>query len=136
MNKSTPPNPVQVFEALGNSTRLQMLEIMASHKEICVCELVQMTGLSQSGISSHLTVLRRAGIVQSRKEGLWVFYAVDLDALRQAFASVDADLARRLELSANEDPHARLREKVEKGICCPTSASKLTGTLPVPSSPA
>jgi DNA-binding transcriptional ArsR family regulator len=74
-------------------------------------------------------VLRRAGIVQSRKEGLWVFYAVDLDALRRAFAAIDADLARRLELSANENPHARLREKVEKGLCCPTSASKFTATL-------
>jgi ArsR family transcriptional regulator len=126
MNKSTTPDPVRVFEALGNSTRLQMLEIMASHKEICVCELVQITGLSQSGISSHLTVLRHAGIVRSRKEGLWVFYAVDLDALRQAFAAVDADLARRLELSANENPHARLRDKIEHGVCCPTSASKLS----------
>ena len=119
-----PPDPLPIFEALGNSTRLQMLELMASHKEICVCELVQILGLSQSGVSSHLTVLRRAGIVTSRKEGLWVFYGVDQEAIQQAFAALETDLLQLLELAAAEDPDARLREKIGKDTCCASAASK------------
>ena len=118
-------NPLPILEALGNNVRLQMLELMASHKEICVCELVQILGLSQSGISSHLTVLRRSGLVRSRKEGLWVFYAVDLEALREAFAEVESGLFRLAALAARENPETRLREKVESGRCCPGALSRL-----------
>jgi DNA-binding response OmpR family regulator len=121
--EKTPPNAVSVFEALGSPLRLRMLELMASHREICVYELVQILDTSQSGVSSHLTVLRQAGVVKTRKVGKWVYYSVHLEALRRAFAATEEVLRELLELSTHEDPEARVQEKIERGLLWPLSAS-------------
>ena len=72
-------NPAQletrarVLKAMAHPSRLCMIEMLADG-ERCVCELTQAIGVDISTVSKHLTVLRNAGIVTSRKEGLQVFY--------------------------------------------------------------
>jgi ArsR family transcriptional regulator len=62
-----------VFRALGDDTRLQIL-VLLGKREFCVCELVELFGLSQSAISEHLRRLKDAGLAVDERRGMWVFY--------------------------------------------------------------
>jgi len=63
-----------LFRILSDGTRLRSLMLLVEHTELCVCELTHALELSQPKISRHLAQLRDAGLVQDRKEGLWVYY--------------------------------------------------------------
>ncbi|MCM8830416.1 MAG: metalloregulator ArsR/SmtB family transcription factor [Candidatus Omnitrophica bacterium] len=66
---------VRFFSALANETRLRIL-ILLSQKELCGCHLEWALGLTQAKVSRHLKVLKDAGLVKERREGLWVFYSL------------------------------------------------------------
>jgi ArsR family transcriptional regulator len=73
----------EVFDALAHPSRLEILELLRDG-EACVCHIQAMLGQRQSYISQHLNVLRHAGLVTSRKEGLRVYYQVSDDLLFEA----------------------------------------------------
>lgn len=75
----------ELFKALGHPARIRILELL-SGKEVPVSRLLEDTGMEPSHLSQHLAVLRRAGVVASRREGNAVYY-------RSAHESVDAMLA-------------------------------------------
>ncbi|MGC1293876.1 MAG: metalloregulator ArsR/SmtB family transcription factor [Alloacidobacterium sp.] len=97
---------VRLFAALADPTRLRLLNLM-SGREVCVCYFVEILNQSQPKISRHLAYLRRAGIVEARREGKWMHYRIErpddtraasiLDATLKSFEtdrSMQADLAR------------------------------------------
>ena len=63
-----------LFRILADNTRLRSLMLLTEHTELCVCELTHALGLSQPKISRHLAQLRDIGLVQDRREGLWIYY--------------------------------------------------------------
>ena len=68
-----------VFAALADETRRRILGLLASG-EICVCNIHAALDVPQSTASRHLAHLRKAGLVATRREGLWVHYRLaDLD---------------------------------------------------------
>ena len=64
---------VRLFGALSDGNRLRML-LALRHGELCVCQLIELMGLSPSTVSKHLSILRDAGLLDSRKDGRWVYY--------------------------------------------------------------
>lgn len=68
----------KVFAALADPTRLRLFDLVrrAGDGGMCSCDLVEPLDRSQPTISHHLKVLREAGLVESRKEGTWVWYSV------------------------------------------------------------
>jgi ArsR family transcriptional regulator, arsenate/arsenite/antimonite-responsive transcriptional repressor len=73
-----------VAKALGDPVRLQLVDVLRKHAgKVCVCELVPLFELSQPTVSHHLKVLREAGIVGSERRGLWAYYFVIPDALKE-----------------------------------------------------
>src|SRR5437667_11365007 len=76
------------FYDLIDETRLDVVRLF-SHGERCVCELQDVLHAAQSRLSFHLRVLKDAGLVTDRREGRWVYYALNRAALDQitAFAS-------------------------------------------------
>jgi ArsR family transcriptional regulator, arsenate/arsenite/antimonite-responsive transcriptional repressor len=73
-----------VAKALGDPIRMQLVDVLRGHAgEVCVCELVPLFDLSQPTVSHHLKVLREAGIVGSERRGLWAYYYVNPDALKE-----------------------------------------------------
>lgn len=82
----------RIFHALSDTKRLRILEILRSG-ECCVCDLAGSLDIRQSLLSFHLRTLRDAGLVNDRKEGRWVHYALNQEALGEAMAYV-TDLAR------------------------------------------
>jgi ArsR family transcriptional regulator len=98
----------QQFKALSEDVRLQILALIFRHDELCVCEIERFLGVSQSKASRHLRYLLNAGLVNDRRDGLWIYYrAADpttdkqrtlIAAVRQLLADVPVpDVADELE---------------------------------------
>jgi DNA-binding transcriptional ArsR family regulator len=71
------------FAALGNPTRLRILEALAEHGEMTVKGVVAAVRISQPRVSWHLALLKRGGVITQRKEGRAVYCALDLDHVRR-----------------------------------------------------
>jgi len=68
---------VSGFHALSDPLRVQVLDLLRE-KELCVCDLSDTLGVTQSKLSFHLKVLKGAKLVQSRQEGRWIYYSLNL----------------------------------------------------------
>jgi ArsR family transcriptional regulator len=66
---------VAVARALADPTRVRIVAALRNG-ELCVCELVDALGISQSSLSSHLQICRQAGVVTTRKESRWIYYSL------------------------------------------------------------
>lgn len=124
-----------LFQALGDSTRLRILGLLLSG-EVCVCDIHESLKIPQPKASRHLAYLRKAGLVETRREGLWIHYrlanAADpvvqavADAVRHALTHIDA---------VKRDGE---RLKTRTGCCVPTpreleaSAQACCAPEPVP----
>jgi ArsR family transcriptional regulator, arsenate/arsenite/antimonite-responsive transcriptional repressor len=77
----------EVAKALGDPIRLQLVDVLRKHAgKVCVCELVPLFDVSQPTLSHHLKKLREAGVVDSERHGLWAYYYVIPDALKELSA--------------------------------------------------
>ncbi|GAA6623415.1 ArsR/SmtB family transcription factor [Scytonema sp. NUACC26] len=65
------------FHALSDPIRINVVELLRD-KELCVCDLCDTLGVTQSKLSFHLKNLREAGLVRSRQEGRWIYYSLNL----------------------------------------------------------
>jgi ArsR family transcriptional regulator, arsenate/arsenite/antimonite-responsive transcriptional repressor len=87
-----------VFKALADTTRLRILGLLIAG-EVCVCDIHESLRIPQPKASRHLAYLRRAGLVEARREGLWMHYrlgtladpvvAAVVDAVRHALTHAD-----------------------------------------------
>ena len=118
MNAS--PDLVTLFQALGDKTRLRLLNLMAAG-EVCVCFFVEVLGESQPKISRHLAYLRRAGLVSARRDGKWIHYS--LIALPNGEAA--KVLGTTLETLAGDRQMQRDVLALERACC----ATRLPATL-------
>ena len=66
--------PQDFFKIMSDPLRLQMILLIAQRSELCVCELVEATGMSQPKVSRHLAQLREFGLLADRKDARWVYY--------------------------------------------------------------
>jgi ArsR family transcriptional regulator len=70
----------RLFHALSDETRLEIVRLL-SHGERCVCELQDVLDAAQSRLSFHLKTLKDAGLVIDRREGRWIYYSLNREAL-------------------------------------------------------
>ena len=65
---------MSITKALADENRVRML-LALRDGELCVCQITELFGLAPSTISKHLSILYQAGLVESRKEGRWIYYS-------------------------------------------------------------
>ena len=110
------------FRALADRTRLRLLNLIGTD-EVCVCFFVEILKTNQPKISRHLAYLRRAGIVDARREGQWMHYRV--------VAPTDTDAARVLQdvmsWLANDSEMQRDRQRLVKICCAPQLPVSIQG---------
>jgi ArsR family transcriptional regulator, arsenate/arsenite/antimonite-responsive transcriptional repressor len=105
-----------LFQALGDPTRLRILGLLLTG-EVCVCHIHESLRIPQPKASRHLAYLRRAGLVEARRDGLWMHYRLTessdpvVDTIRQAVAHALGHLE-----SVHRDAD-RLQKKT--GCCLP-----------------
>jgi ArsR family transcriptional regulator len=108
----------RLFQALGDSTRLRILGLLLTG-EVCVCDIHDTLKISQPKASRHLAYLRRAGLVDARREGLWIYYRLAdtkdplVETVRQAVTHTLAHID-----SVRKDA-GRLEKKT--GCCLPAA---------------
>jgi ArsR family transcriptional regulator, arsenate/arsenite/antimonite-responsive transcriptional repressor len=115
----------QFFQALGDTTRLRLLNLMGE-QEVCVCYFVEILGAPQPKISRHLAYLRSAGIVSARREGKWMHYRIVMPShigasqvLRQTLNSLKEDKAMQAD-----------RARLTKACCSPAKYALDGAPLP------
>ncbi len=62
-----------ITKALADQNRVRAL-MMLQHNELCVCQLIEMLALAPSTVSKHMSILQQADLVESRKDGRWIYY--------------------------------------------------------------
>lgn len=65
-----------IFKALSDETRLSMLSLLFKADELCVCDFMEVLDISQSKASRHLRYLVNAGLVDDRREAVWVYFRI------------------------------------------------------------
>lgn len=86
----------EVFKALGHPIRLGVIELLQPGEK-CVCEIVDHLGTGMSNISKHLAILKKAGIVADRREGLKIMYRLTMSCALDFSHCVEGVVIRRLE---------------------------------------
>lgn len=106
-----------LFKALADATRLRILGLLLTG-EVCVCDIHESLKISQTKASRHLAYLRRSGLVQTRRQGLWVHYR--LGKLEDPVLAAISDAVRHA--LTHIDPVRRDAERLQKktGCCVPT----------------
>ena len=103
---------LRVFGALSDESRLRMVYALR-RGELCVCQLIDLMGLSPSTVSKHLSILRDAGLLDSRKKGRWVYYRLADQAILPMMGEKAAPIFRSLE----KTPTVKADDKHLKQIC-------------------
>ena len=106
----------KLFRALGDETRLRMVALL-SHGELCVCHLEMALDVSQPNVSRHLGILKAAGVVDSRRDGTWVYYRL-AEQEHEAVETMLHTLAKSFgaERTIRAD-HAKLRKSCGPKAC-------------------
>jgi ArsR family transcriptional regulator len=112
---------VELFQALGDPTRLRLVNLLVQTGEVCVCELVDALELPQYNVSRHLQILLKAGWLEDRKVGKWVYYRVarDLEPYHRSLLRAVDQLREEREDFRRDEQRASRRLKLRRGgVCC------------------
>lgn len=121
-------NLERFFQALGDNTRLRLLNLMRE-QEVCVCYFVEILGGPQPKISRHLAYLRSAGIVGARREGKWMHYRI----VMPPHSGATQVLRQALDWLKDEKQMQKDRARLTKACCTPAKYPLLDGApLPTP----
>jgi DNA-binding transcriptional ArsR family regulator len=99
------------LKAIGDENRLRAL-LACSEQELCVCQITELLQLAPSTVSKHMSILRQADLVDSRKEGRWIYYRLSTES---APAPVQA-LVATLRAQLGDDPKWQRDQTVLKEI--------------------
>lgn len=95
------------FKLLSDETRVRILMLLFT-KELCVCQLTGITGVSQPNMSKHLGRLKDAGYVKDRRDGQYIFYSLNME--NGIYSSILEDIY------SNIDEYPILKEDNEKSL--------------------
>ncbi len=109
-------NPVTFFRAVADETRWRIVRLVMD-RALCVCELADILGMPQSSVSSHVQIIRKAGLLESETCGKWTYFRIERSQL--------APLKAILKHFPDAATHAADAEKTEVRLahretsCCP-----------------
>jgi ArsR family transcriptional regulator, arsenate/arsenite/antimonite-responsive transcriptional repressor len=111
---------VLTAKALADPTRVRILMALRED-ELCVCELCDALAVTQSTLSTHLQVIRDAGLISSRKQGKWMYYAIAPSASRLVDSLVkffSGSLKANATLRRDEKKLNQRLSLRDNGSCC------------------
>lgn len=105
-----------IFKALAEVSRLRILALLMQ-RELCVCEIESTLNLTQSNASRHLTILKKCGIVSSRKDAQWTYYSISPE-FKEEHSSLWQYLTEHLpELSSYTADQETCKKCIERKLC-------------------
>lgn len=108
-----------IAKALADDNRVRTLMFLRGG-ELCVCQVIEMLQLAPSTVSKHLAILRQAGLIESRKEGRWIYYHLPEERSRlveRALRWVHESLERDKTTLKDDRELKRVRETCLEELC-------------------
>jgi ArsR family transcriptional regulator len=107
----------RIFKALGDETRLRIMALLMNGRELCVCDIMAALELPQSTVSRHLSYLRSTGLVDDRRQGVWMYYKFNGEKIEHA-ATISDLLSSMLSVlnQAAADQHRLKKHLATKNI--------------------
>ena len=102
---------MNITKALADETRVRTL-LSLRKGELCVCQITELFGLAPSTVSKHLSILFQAGLVESRKNGRWIYYQLP----GKSAPVVTREALDWIEKALTDDPHVLQDNKQLKKI--------------------
>jgi DNA-binding transcriptional ArsR family regulator len=102
----------EIFKALGDETRLQIVALLIHHGELCVCDIENVLGATQSKTSRHLRYLANAGLVSDRRVGTWAYYRLTDDPRVKRIRTL-------LKNIIDDDAVEEMRQRLAAWCCTP-----------------
>jgi ArsR family transcriptional regulator, arsenate/arsenite/antimonite-responsive transcriptional repressor len=109
---------VSFAKALGDATRWRIVR-MVMDEPLCVCELADILEMPQSSVSSHVQIIRKAGLLESEKREKWTYFRVQ-SKYRKVIRAMEG-LFDEGDLSSSQTDLSRMAARLEQreGSCCP-----------------
>ena len=73
-------NFIYTLKAVSDLTRARIIMALARYDELCVCRITEMLQLAPSTVSKHISILKHAGLVKSRKDGKWIYFCLNKES--------------------------------------------------------
>ncbi|MFN2352944.1 MAG: ArsR/SmtB family transcription factor [Desulfopila sp.] len=117
---------LNIAKALADGNRIRVVAALLHHNELCVCQLVEMLRLATATVSRHMSILYHARLVQSRKDGRWVYYRLFQPFPESLRAWLLESLLESKEVQADQvvletilswDPEELCRQQKERKKC-------------------
>jgi ArsR family transcriptional regulator, arsenate/arsenite/antimonite-responsive transcriptional repressor len=105
----------EVFKALGDPTRLEIITLLTESENLCVNVIAQKTGMSQPAISQHLKVLKNSGFLDAKKMGMHVHYSLNKAKVEEFKKSLFSLFAEKPAHNCTECPKG-LQTKKKKAV--------------------
>ena len=92
---------IKIMKALSDPNRVKILKLLQHKSDMCVCEIKSLLHIAQPSVSKHLKILEEAGLVEYRKDGLWVNYSLPCPG---RFAPYASEMLQQLAAWLENDP--------------------------------
>ncbi len=93
---------LQQTKALADGSRLRTIAALISCQELCVCQITELLSLAMATVSRHISILQNAGLVESRKDGRWVYYRLASDFPPELKFWLDSQLMQSREVESDK----------------------------------
>ena len=111
---------MNITKALADETRVRTL-LALRLGELCVCQITEFFGLAPSTVSKHLSILFQAGLVESRKDGRWIYYRLPGKnapvAVSEALGWIEKALANRPNVRQDNQRLKKIQQQDPAEIC-------------------
>ncbi len=109
-------NPVTFCRALSDETRWRIVRLVME-RALCVCELADILGMPQSSVSSHVQIIRKAGLLESERCGKWTYFRIHPTHVSLLTCIIEAFPNGAEHKSDLKKAKARLKDR--ESSCCP-----------------
>ncbi|MDY0191372.1 MAG: metalloregulator ArsR/SmtB family transcription factor [Desulfuromonas sp.] len=122
-------NLTTIFKALADGNRLRIVAALIRHEELCACQITELIQVTGATASRHMGILLSSGLVESRKDGRWVYYRIRREQINlsplihwietQLYTDTDVtrDAKKLAEITACDPEELCRKQRGEK--CCP-----------------
>ena len=112
---------LKIAKALSNDKRVRIVNALRV-RELCVCQIIALFDISPSAISKHLSLLSQANLVESRKEGKWIFYSLPTEdtsgLVKKALDWIESSLGKNPLIKQDRDRLKEILKKPLDELCC------------------
>jgi len=110
---------LDVTKALADRNRLRVVAALQIHTELCACQITELLQVKGATVSRHMGILVRAGLVESRKDGRWIYYQLKIPAAgnRPMMNWLQGELQASPEVELDRQRLSRVLSEDKEDIC-------------------